>query len=416
MFALVDCNSFYASCEQIFQPQLRGKPLVVLSNNDGFIVARSPEAKALGIKDLQPFFKIESQLRQHQVAIFSSNYPLYGDISQRVMSTLQAFSPKVEVYSIDEMFLSLAPNCVDPAYGQHIKNTLWRQVRMPVSVGIAPTKTLAKLANRVAKKKPELKGCCLLDAAFKWEWVLKRVPVTAVWGINARTAKRLADLPVRSAYDLATANTDWVQKRTNIAVVRTQAELNGVSCLALEDAPPAKKQIYCTRSFGKHVTDLNPVLEGVSLYATRAAEKLRQQNQRVLAMHVFIHTSPFKPPFYSASRVTRLLYPTDDTRVIIQTARLLATELFKPGYAYLKAGVGLIELVDNACRQTDLFHPGQSQKANALMGVLDSINRAQGRGTVFFAAQGVEKPWSMRQQFTSPCYTTRWSDLPIVTA
>ena len=417
MFALVDCNSFYASCEQVFRPELRGKPVVVLSNNDGFIVARSPEAKALGVADLQPFFKIAAQLQQQGVAIFSSNYPLYGDLSHRVMTTLHAFSPQVEVYSIDEMFLALEglPDDIT-TIGQRLKNTVWQHVRIPVSVGIAPTKTLAKLANRVAKRKTELQGTCVLDEREKWHWVLKRVPVTDVWGINHRTAKRLSDLHVRTAFDLANLNTTVARKRTNINVARIIEELNGVSCLSLETAPPAKQQIYCTRSFGNHATSRNAVLEGVSLYATRAAEKLRHQNHFAVAIHVFLHTSPFKPNFHVASQVARLPYPTDDTRVIIATARAVATTLFEPGRAYLKAGVGLLELTDRAYRQLDLFHPGQSLRTDKLMQVLDTLNRTHGKGTVFFAAQGVSTPWAMRQGFLSPRYTTRWAEIPTVRA
>ncbi len=417
MFALVDCNSFYASCEQIFRPDLRGKPVVVLSNNDGFVVARSGEAKALGFRDLEPFFKIEHRLRRHGVAIFSSNYPLYGDISDRVMMTLQQFSPRIEVYSIDEMFLSLAGMRVDPGeYGTRIRNALWKEIRMPVSVGVAPTKTLAKLAGRAAKKNPALGGNCTLDAPEQWERILKQVPVTGVWGVNARLAKRLAPFGVDTAHDLARANPRAVRRRTSVCMERTIEELNGRSCIPLEEIPPAKKQIYCTRSFGKKATGPDPVLQGVTLYASRAAEKLRRQNHLAVAMHVFIHTSPFMPNFHSASRVTRLAYPTDDTREIARVARRLAGDLYREGHAYLKAGVGLIELVDRDHCQHDLLHPGQSEKADRLMRTIDAINRLKGKGSMFLAAQGVSKPWYMRQQFTSPQYTTRWADIPIVRA
>ena len=417
MFALVDCNSFYASCEQVFRPDLRGKPVVVLSNNDGFVVARSPEAKALGIPDLQPYFKIEAQLRRQQVAIFSSNYPLYGDLSHRVMTTLHTFSPQVEVYSIDEMFLSLKGLPGDYAeMGKHMKHTVWRHVRLPVSVGIAPTKTLAKLANHVAKKKPELQGSCLLNTREKWQWVLKRVPVTTVWGINHRLAKRLSALQIRTAYDLANANPTLTRQHTNLHVARIIEELNGASCIDLETVPPAKQQIYCTRSFGNHTHSRNAVLEGVSLYATRAAEKLRRQNHFAAAIHVFLHTSPFKPDFHVASQVTRLPYPTDDTRLLISAARAVAERLFEPSRSYLKAGVGLLELTDRSYQQLDLFHPGQSTRTDKLMSVLDTINQSHGKGTVFFAAQGVSTPWQMRQRFLSPRYTTRWGEIPIAKA
>lgn len=415
MLALVDCNSFYASCEQVFRPDLRGKPVVVLSNNDGFVVARSKEAKLLGIGDLQPFFKIEHMLRRHNVAIFSSNYPLYGDISRRVMHTLKTYSPEIEVYSIDEMFLSLAGISADyNTYGQEMKTCLWRHARIPVGVGIAPTKTLAKLANRVAKKVPKFNGVCVLDAPHKWEWVLRRVPVTAVWGIAQKTATRLTDLKIRSAWDLASANPQQVRKQSNICVERTMAELNGMPCLSLEEVPPAKQQIYCSRSFGKKATSLPPVLAALSLYATRASEKLRAQNSLALAIHVFIHTSPFEPNFHSVSEIAKLPYPTDDSRVITAKAREVATRIYSEGHAYLKAGIGLIQVVDKQHHQFDLLHPGQSTQADKLMHVIDGINQREGKGAVFLASQGVSKPWYMRQQFTSPQYTTKWTDIPIV--
>jgi DNA polymerase V len=415
VFALVDCNSFYASCEQVFRPDLRGKPVVVLSNNDGFVVARSKEAKALGIGDLQPFFKIESLLRRNSVTIFSSNYPLYGDLSDRVMFTLKNFSPHIEVYSIDEMFLSLRGQHYEAGqYGREIKIRLWEHVRMPVSVGIAPTKTLAKMANRTAKKVRKMDGVCTLDEPYKWAWVLRRVPVTAIWGVAGRMAARLTDLKIRSAWDLASANPKIVRRRSNICLERTIEELNGRPCLELEGQPPDKKQIYCTRSFGKKATTLQPVLEAISLYAARAAEKLRAQKHLALAMHVFIHTSPFKPDFHSVSDVVKLPYPTDDTRLIAGLARDTASRLYSPGHAFLKAGIGLVEIVDRKYYQFDLLHPGQSEKSGRVMAVMDRINRNEGRGTLFLASQGVSKPWYMRQQFTSPQYTTRWDELPVV--
>lgn len=417
MFALVDCNSFYASCEQVFRPDLRGKPVVVLSNNDGFIVARSKEAKQLGFGDLQPYFKVEHLLRKHKVAIFSSNYPLYGDMSHRVMTTLREFSPCIEIYSIDEMFLELQGIPVAAKeYGQRMKDAIWHQVRIPVGVGIAPTKTLAKLANRVAKKTAKTQGVCVLDAPHKWEWVLRRTPVKDLWGIASRMAARLADINVHTGWDLATSNPKWVRKRCNVNIERTIHELNGVSCLALEDMPAPKKQIYCTRSFGKKATELEPVLNALSLYAARATEKLRQQQHFALSIHVFMHTSPFEPKFHSVSRVAMLPYPSDDTRQITSAVRQLGSAMFDEGHAFIKAGVGIIEMVDKVHHQFDLFHPGQSDKTNRLMGVIDSINRREGSGTVFLAAQGVSKPWYMRQEFKSPAYTTKWKDIPVVRA
>jgi DNA polymerase V len=414
MFALVDCNSFFASCEQVFRPDLRGKPVVVLSNNDGFVVARSKEAKELGIGDLQTFFKVEHLLRRHKVEIFSSNYPLYGDTSNRVMQTLQSFSPNVEIYSIDEMFLSFHRMPFElNDYSHEIKTRIWQHTRIPVSVGIAPTKTLAKMANRAAKKIPKCQGVCVMDEPHKWEWYLRRVPVTAIWGVAERLAKRLEPLHIHTAWDLASANPKAVRRVSSVNLERTIAELNGTPCLTLEELPPAKKQIYCTRSFGKKVTELQPALEGISLYAARAAEKLRAQRHLALTIHVFMHTSPFKPSFHSVSDVVQLPYPTDDTRLITALARDTIRRLYSPGHAFLKAGIGLIEIVDRQHHQFDLLCKGQPAQSDKLMRVMDCVNQQEGKGAVFLAAQGINKPWYMRQQYTSPQYTTKWRDIPV---
>lgn len=417
MLALVDCNSFYASCEQIFRPDLRGRPVVVLSNNDGFVVARSKEAKALGIPDLEPFHKIEHLLRQHNVAIFSSNYPLYGDISARVMTTLQTFSPRIEVYSIDEMFLDLSGMPGDfTELGREIKGKVWQSVRMPVGVGIAPSKTLAKVANHAAKKIPKCAGVCVLDEPHKWEWLLKRMPVTGVWGIAKRLARRLEDLRIYSAWDLASANPKIVRRASSVNLERTIEELNGRSCLGLEDVPPAKKQIYCTRGFGKRSDSLEPIQKAVALYASRAVDKLRAQGGLVATLHVFLHTSPFEPNFVSASTTAHLAYPTDDVRLVAGLARRTVTHLYRPGHQYVKAGVGLIEVLDRRHHQFDILEPGQSVKSDKLMATMEAIKQRHGKGAVFLAAQGIRQPWYMRQKFRSPEYTTRWEQLPHVRA
>ena len=415
MLALVDCNSFYASCEQVFRPDLRGKPVVVLSNNDGFIVARSKEAKELGLGDLQAFFKVKHLLRQHKVTIFSSNYPLYGDLSNRVMQTLCDFSSNIEVYSIDEMFLSLHNMPTDlNDFGHNMKDRVWDNTRIPVGVGIAPTKTLAKLANRAAKKIPKCQGVCVMDEPHKWEWYLRRVAVTDIWGVGKRLAKRLEPLNINTGWDLASANPKQIRRYSSINLERTITELNGTACLQLDETPPTKKQIYCTRSFGKKATELHQVQEGISLYAARAAEKLRVQKHLVLTMHVFMHTSPFEDNFHSVSNTVQLPYPTDDTREITALARATAAKLYSPGHKYLKAGIGLIELVDRNHHQYDLLQPDQSARADKLMNIIDAINKREGKGSLFLAAQGINKPWAMRQQYTSPQYTTKWEDILVV--
>jgi DNA polymerase V len=415
MFALVDCNSCYASCEQIFRPDLRGKPVVVLSNNDGFVVARSKEAKALGIENLQPFFKVEHLLKKHKVTIFSSNYPLYGDISNRVMTILKNYSPAVEIYSIDEMFLNF--DCMNwdlNKYGQDIKNQLWKEVRMPVGVGIAPSKTLTKLANRAAKNLPHCNGVCVLDTAKKWEWLEKRTPINKVWGIGSRLAKRLAEFNIHTAYELAKANPKVIRSRTSVNIERTIEELNGLPCFQLEQQPPAKKQIYCTRSFGSKLTELEPIKQAISVYACRAAQKLRQQNHLAITVHVFLHTSPFEPDYYTKSMIAKLPYPTDDSTLITHIAQNCIQKMYRPNKRFMKTGIGLIELTGKNPRQLDLLHKGQSVKTDRLMQVLDKVNKNYGRGSVFLGAEGVQKKWHMRQDFTSPAYTTRWSDLPII--
>lgn len=415
MFALVDCNSCYASCEQIFRPDLRGKPVVVLSNNDGCVIARSKEAKALGIPDLHAYFKIRHLLERHRVAVFSGNFRLYGDISRRVMDCLRHFSPDIEIYSIDEMFLEL-DGIHQPLqdYGQSIKQSVWQQVRMPVSVGIAPSKTLAKLANYAAKNIPGKNGVCLLDAPHKWQWLLRRVPATKVWGIGRKLGARLADMGIHSAWELASSDPKAIRRRFNVCVERTMEELNGISCLALEEVAPDKQQIYCTRSFGEKPRELEPLLRAVTLYASRAAEKLRAQQHLALTLHVFIHTSPHQPNYYSNSAVVQLPYPTDDSRVIAACAQQGVRRIFRPGHAYLKAGVGLIELVARRYHQGDMFELGQTAQADALMQTLDRINRRYGRGTAYLASEGQKRGWPMRQQHCSPAYTTSWEDLPAI--
>ena len=415
MIGIVDCNSCYASCEQIFRPELRNKPVVVLSNNDGFVIARSKEAKALGIGELQAFFKIEALLRKHKVTIFSSNYPLYGDISNRVMTTLSTFSPSVEVYSIDEMFLDLT-GIQEPlaSYGQRIKKTVWQHIRMPVCVGVAPSKTLAKLANKAAKTYNHCQGVCVLEQPRQWQWLQKRMPVNKVWGIGSRLTKRLASLDIHTAYDLSRANTKIMRRHMNINIERTIEELNGHACIDFEEQPPAKKQIYCSRSFGEKISALAPLLQAIANYASRATEKLRKQKYLVISIHVFLHTSPYESNYYSNAITVKLPYPTDDTTVVIDAASQAIKYLYRGGLRFQKAGIGLIDIKPKKQLQFDLFHAGQSKKRDQLMHVVDSINHNYGKGAAHFAAASGVKKWAMRQQYLSPAYTTRWTDLPII--
>lgn len=415
MLAIVDCNSCYASCEQIFRPDLRGKPVVVLSNNDGCIVARSKEAKALGLPDLHAFFKVKHLIEQHKVAVFSSNYPLYGDISNRVMTTLREFSPHVEVYSIDEMFLDLTGMKGDlKAYGQAIKQTLWRDVRMPVGVGVAPSKTLAKLANRAAKDIPKCAGVCVLDTQQKWQWLQKRTPVNKLWGIGSKLAKRLEDYKIYTAYDLATANSKAIRRNTSVNVERTIEELNGNPCINMEDVVPDKQQIYCTRSFGRKFDDLISIQQATVTYAARAMEKLRYQDSLVSTLHIFLHSSPYEKNYISKSTIIRTPFPTNDSRIVCHLVREAVASLYVPGHRYSKSGVGLVELRDQNHTQYDLFQPGQSLDAEDLMRAMDRVNVVHGRGSLRIGSEGTVQKWAMQQNYRSPAYTTRWTDLPVI--
>ncbi len=419
MFCLVDCNSFYASCEQVFRPDLRNKPVVVLSNNDCFIVARSAQAKALGIGDLQTVFAIKNWLKQHNVTIFSSNYPLYGDLSARVMTTLQLFSSRVEIYSIDEMFLYLddyaAPDANSQAindYGRQIRQTVIQHTALPVGVGIAPTKTLAKLASRAAKDIAQCDGVCVLDTAKKWDWMKKRTPVNKIWGISSRFSARLADINIYTALELAAADPKYIRRYFNVCVERIIEELNGHACLSLEEIPALKKQIYCSRSFAAKTYQLQAVQNAISLYVARACEKLRAQQSYCASIQVLLYCARYENGYYNSHKVIQLPCPSDDTRLISALARNAIAHLFKPGIAYIKAGIGLLDLSTKQRQQLDLFQPGQSAKTDQLMAVIDKINHHYGRNSIYVAAEGVHQKWAMRQAYRSPSYTSQWHELP----
>lgn len=424
MFCLVDCNSFYASCEQVFRPDLRNKPVVVLSNNDCFIVARSAQAKALGIGDLQTAFDIKPWLKRHNVTIFSSNYPLYGDLSARVMATLQLFSSQVEIYSIDEMFLYLEDYAFPAGhsqsinsqsindYGRLIRQTVTQHTALPVGVGIAPTKTLAKLASRAAKDIAQCKGVCVLDTAEKWDWMKKRTPVKKIWGISSRFSARLADINIFTALELANADPKYIRRYFNVCVERIIEELNGHACLSLEEIPALKKQIYCSRSFAAKTYQLQAILDAISLYVARACEKLRAQQSYCASIQILLYCARYEHGYYNSHKVIQLPYPSDDTRLISAMVRTAIAQLFKPGIAYIKAGVGLLDLSTKKRQQLDLFHPGQAAKSDQLMSVIDKINRHYGRNSIYIAAEGVHKKWAMRQAYRSPSYTSQWHELP----
>lgn len=424
MFALVDCNNFYASCEKLFDPTLADRPLVVLSNNDGCVVARSAEAKALDVPMGAPWFKLRQLAAQHGIVALSSNYALYADMSNRVVEVLCAFSPYLEVYSIDESFLDLSGfrDFDRVVYGHQIRSRIAHWLGLPVCVGIAPTKTLAKLANHVAKKQPGFAGVCDLTrlAPEARAALFAQLDVGEVWGVGRQINERLAEMRIHTVLDLLRADPDWIRRRFSVVLERTVRELNGISCLALEEVAPAKQQIMASRSFGHLVHDLDELREAISSHISRAAEKLRQQQCDAGAVSVLIRTNPFKPeePQYQRTVTDPVSPPTSDSRDLIVAATRILTRIYRPGYAYHKAGVMLSQLVPRAHTQGELFAANVTEvdRSRDLMTVMDAINRRWGRGTLRSSATGVDQGWRMRRERLSPAYTTSWDELPVVRA
>ncbi len=419
IFALVDCNNFYASCERVFNPRLEGKPIVVLSNNDGCVVARSNEAKALGIGMGVPEFQIRPMLRAHHVQVFSSNYTLYGDLSQRVMETLEQFCPDLEVYSIDEAFLSLVGferrNLTD--YGQQIRQTVKQWTGIPVSVGIAETKTLAKIANRVAKRTPDMGGVCDLLACPDRDALLGRIAVEDVWGIGPNHAHMLTHHGITTAFQLRRVDDQWIRKRMGIVGLRLVMELRGVSCLDLEQCPAPKQSLTCSRAFGKLISTLGEMEEAVSVYTSRVAEKLRRERLAATVLTVCLTTNEFKEgPQYSNALTLNLSVVTDTTSDLIKSALHGIRAIYRDGYLYKKAGVMLTGLVPVSQTQTDLFDDRDRRKSKRLMSALDAINDRWGADTLHYASSGISKPWKTQFHRRSPAYTTDWDALPVVNA
>lgn len=416
-YALVDCNSFYAACERLFRPDLQGKPIVVLSNNDGCIVARSAEAKALGIKMGTPYFQIERFLQQAGVAVFSSNYALYADISHRVMSLLEESAPRVEVYSIDEAFLDLTglTSLTDlNSFGHGIRQRIAQYTKIAVCVGIAPTKTLAKLANHAAKQWPATVGVVDLSSPERQRRLMQLLPVNEIWGVGRRLSKRLQADGILTALDLACADPKSIRKQYSVVLERTVRELNGEPCLNLEDVVPTRQQIICSRSFGERITRFQQMREAICEYTVRAAEKLRHEERLARRVSIFLKTNRFNPsePQYMPAPGAELPVPTDDTRTLVETTSRLLRACWKEGYRYMKAGVMLTDFYEPGIYQPGLFDDTHEKpNARALMSVLDHINHS-GKGRVFIAGQGTCKEWQMKRQRLSPAYTTRWNDIP----
>jgi len=420
VFALVDVNNFYVSCERLFEPRLEGRPVVVLSNNDGVVIARSQEAKDLGIAMGVAVHKVKDALRRERVRVYSSNYALYGDMSARVVSVLKRFTPYLEVYSIDESFLDLGGFPDPKGHGRDIRDTVLRWTGLPVSVGVGPTKTLAKIANRTAKKDPALGGVFVMpgDGGGR-DALLGNIPAGDVWGIGRRLAARLERLGIHSALDIKRADPKFIRRRFGVVVERTVLELGGIPCLSLEPAAAPQKGIMVSRGFGRRISEYRHIEAAVATYAARAAEKLRRQGLSTNKLTVSLRTSPFDPPHRRYANASGFVFPeaTADTPEIIKAARRCLKGIFRPGPAYQKAGVFLDGLEDARRAQRSLFPPPGADrgKSRALMKAVDRINADWGRDTVRFAVTGPNsatgRPWAMKQSSKSPCYTTRWADL-----
>ncbi|MEF2146182.1 MAG: Y-family DNA polymerase [Desulfovibrionaceae bacterium] len=419
LFALADCNNFYASCERVFDPSLRNAPVVVLSNNDGCVIARSAEAKALGVGMGEPAFKREGWFRSQGVRVLSSNYALYGDMSARVMDTLALFAPRLEIYSIDEAFLDLS-HLHDPDAARRIcreaRETVLRWTGIPLSFGIGPSKTLAKVANKIAKQNINHNGIFDISIAQNMQTVLQTFPASDVWGVGRKYARLLERHGVRDAWALSGLPDHWLRKNMTVQGLMTAMELRGVSCLPLEQAPPSRKSIICSRSFGRPVLLRSEMEEAVAAYLSRAAEKLRKEEGVASWLKVFLLTNPHKDePQYANAYGAPLALATDHTPDLIQAGLAFLDRIWRDGYRYKKAGVMLAGIEPKSGRQLSLLSlPGPKDERNdKLMHCLDRINGRWGRGTLQYAAAGLGRPWRMRQLRKSPRYTSSWDELPV---
>lgn len=416
MFALVDANAFYCSAEQVFRPDLRGKPIVVLSNNDGCIVAANRQAKELGIPKFKPFFEVQRLCERKGVVALSSNYELYADLSAKMMTVIGRFAPEQHIYSIDESFLSLR-HCQQAipdlrAHGILIRKSVWKECRLPVCVGMGPTLTLAKLANHAAKKIQGYQGVCVLDSDAERIHILKHVPVSEVWGIGRRLTTKLNVMGIKSAYDLACYDPMKAQRFFNVELERTVRELNGQACKQWDAIRADKKQIFSTRSVGTRITDLDTLQQALSKHVGIASAKVRKQQSLCKVIMCFASSSPFDAIPVSSKAVHHFPYPTSDTTVITQAVRQLAEQMFKPDVRYYKVGVGLVDLIDGKHAQIDWLNPNPDDPR--LMKVLDGLNQRYGRDSLFVAAQGTVEKWAMRRERLTPQYTTKWGDIPVV--
>jgi DNA polymerase V len=416
IFALVDCNNFYVSCERVFNPRLQGRPVIVLSNNDGCVVARSNEAKALGIGMGVPAFEIADLLKKHDVIALSSNYTLYADMSSRVMEVLSSLTPDMEVYSIDEAFLNLAGfNRSLMDYGRQMQRAVKKWTGIPVSIGIAGTKTLAKIANHIAKRSTQADGVLDLTEEANLEEVLAEVPVEKVWGVGIKTTIKLKRAGITTALDLSKADIGWIRNCFGVVGVRTVYELQGICCYQLEQNPPAKKSIIVSRMFGEPIQDIEQLKEAIATYAARAGERLREQKLAAGAMGVFVTTSRFINNKYFNSHTIEFAISTNDTTELIRAALSSIDKLYRKNYQFKKCGIILIGLVPESQIQRGLFDNTERERSRRLMRAIDAIN-TKVSSPVRWAVEGINQPWQVKFKRRSSRFTTRWDEIAKVSA
>ena len=412
MIALADCNNFYASCERVFNPTLKNKPVVVLSNNDGCIIARSNESKQLGIKMGEPVFKAREIIDKHNVNVFSTNFALYGDMSKRVMTLLASLSPEIEIYSIDEAFMNLAgiKKCFE--IGLHMRDTVKKHTGIPISIGIASTKTLAKVANHCAKRFTK-KGVYVLKRKDHISEILKSMPVSKLWGVGSRYSRMLRSYGVDNAHEFVSLDEKWVLEKMTVMGLRIQRELKGESCISMDINPSPKKNICTSRSFGVKVRDFQSLKESISSHAARCAEKLRSEKGCARYVSVVIKTNPFSDSdYYCGYKSSSFDVPTNDTLDIINAAENILRSIYKKGLEYKKSGVIVGDIIPQNQVQLNLFDMDEKRiKRKKLDSTVDIINQAMGRSTIHIGSQGIAKNWQLKREKLSPCYTTKWDDL-----
>ena len=418
-FALVDCNNFYASCERIFTPNLEHKPIVVLSNNDGCIIARSQESKLIGIKMGTPLYKAKEIIENFNVHVFSSNYTLYGDISQRIMNSLFKFSSHVEVYSIDEAFLDISKEQKNLLkYGIEIRTKIKQWVGIPVSVGIGKTKTLAKLANEFVKKGISSNGVYVIHNLDNEKVPLEKIELEDIWGIGKRVGRKIRSMNIKTISELMSLNQEKISRKFNINIQRTIFELHGIQCINLENVPKKKKSICVSRSFKKQISCIKKIEEALTNYITTAAEKLRKNRLLATTMIVFLHTNPFRRSVtqHHESITYHFSNPSNDTRFFIRTSFSILKKMFKDKILYHKAGIILQDLIPEDEYQQELFPEEERDKSRKLMSAIDELNHKMGRGTLIYASEGIKKNWASKSFKKSNAYTTQWDQIPIVKA